>query len=278
MPLTHSPGKAGTSTDPPSEGNFKEESNKNTDELRINAASVVKLPPFWKENPSLWFVQVESAFAIHRITSDDTKFRYVVLNLDPTALPLVSDIVSRPPEGKKYEALKARLIGAFDETTESKLRKLLRGHEIGDEKPSVFLQRLKNLAGESIRTVLAISEVADLSKLALQADKIADIAKSSISAVEHTGSITMTTTDERIEKLTKMVQALSRRQQSQTRNFERRSRSKTRSQYVRNRSKSRENYNATTNGICYYHNRFADKAWQCKQPCAWKKTPNVLEN
>ena len=94
--------------------------------LSLNAASLVKLPPFWKDNPSLWFAQVEAAFAISRITSDETKFRYVILNIDTTALPLVSDIIATPPEQGKYNALKSRLIGSLDETSESKLRKLLR--------------------------------------------------------------------------------------------------------------------------------------------------------
>lgn len=93
------------------------------------------------------------------------------------------------------------MIGSLDETAESKLRKLLRGNEIGDQRPSVFLQKLRNLAGgqcndnvlrtlfmeqlpENIRTVLAISEVTDLSKLATQADKVADITKPSLAVVQ----------------------------------------------------------------------------------------------
>lgn len=47
---------------------------------------LVKLPPFWKDNPTLWFAQVDASFALSRITSDDTKFRYVIVNLDQTVL------------------------------------------------------------------------------------------------------------------------------------------------------------------------------------------------
>ncbi|KYM93622.1 hypothetical protein ALC62_15779 [Cyphomyrmex costatus] len=113
----------------------------------IEAATYAKIPPFWKENPALWFAQIEAAFNISRITSDDTKYRYVILHLDNTSLPFVSDIISNPPPTERYQALKDRIIRSFDETGESKLRKLIRGNELGDDKPSNFLQRLRNLAG-----------------------------------------------------------------------------------------------------------------------------------
>lgn len=53
----------------------------------VNATHVVRLPPFWKNNPRLWFAQVEAVFAINRITSDESKFRYVTVHLDQNVLP-----------------------------------------------------------------------------------------------------------------------------------------------------------------------------------------------
>ncbi|KAK2577096.1 hypothetical protein KPH14_001015 [Odynerus spinipes] len=167
----------------------------------INAASLVKLPAFWRDNPSLWFVQVECAFALSKIQSDETKFRYVVLHLDSDALSIVSDILISSPSKGKYQELKNRIINSYEESNESKLRRLLKGREIGDEKPSKFLQQLRNEAGgqcndtvlktlfleqlpENIRAVLAISDTQDLGKLALQADKITEMIRPSIIMVE----------------------------------------------------------------------------------------------
>jgi len=112
----------------------------------IEATQAVRLPPFWKGNPQLWFAQVEAAFVINRITSDETKFRYVTLHLDPSVLPLVADIITSPPDGDRYATIKERLVSVLGETSASRLRKLLASHELGDDKPSILLQRLRNLA------------------------------------------------------------------------------------------------------------------------------------
>lgn len=32
------------------------------------------MPPFWPEEPALWFAQIKSQFAITEITADTTKF------------------------------------------------------------------------------------------------------------------------------------------------------------------------------------------------------------
>lgn len=216
----------------------------------------------------------------------------MILNLDTTALPLVTDILAAPPENGKYDMIKARLIGSLDETNESKLRKLLRGHEIGDEKPSTYLQRLRNLSGgqcndsvlrtlfmeqlpENIRTVLAISEMTDLSKLAAQADKVADIVKPSIAAVAPVGSQTSasSSSDEKVEELTKMVNLLVK----EVKKCRFRSRSRPRYDRYRARSQSRGK-DTDGNDLCYYHNKFGDKSWKCRKPCSWKKPADETGN
>lgn len=257
----------------------------------IGAATLAKLPPFWKENPILWFIQVEAAFTLARITNDDTKFRYVILNLDSTTLPFVSDIVANPPPHDKYQALKDRIIRSFDETAESKLRKLIRGHEIGDDKPSNYLQRLRNLAGgqcndsvlrtlffeqlpESVRSVLAISEVADLSVLASQADKIYEITKPTINALTYVkpSSSSQTTPKDLIDDLSKRLDALTKELRNQ-----RRQRSRSRQAHSpRDKSKSKER-DQEENAMCWYHRQFGERAKKCQQPCEYQ-TKNKTEN
>jgi len=42
----------------------------------------IRIPPFWAENPAVWFAQLEGQFALSNITQDATKFYYVISQLD----------------------------------------------------------------------------------------------------------------------------------------------------------------------------------------------------
>ncbi|GBN01400.1 Transposon Ty3-I Gag-Pol polyprotein, partial [Araneus ventricosus] len=165
----------------------------------------VKLPPFWKANPALWFVQLDAQFALAGITVDDTKFNHVISAVDSEILNSVSDIILRPPDIDKYTILKKRLIELHSETEASKIRTLLQGLELGDQRPSQLLTRMRALAGDTVgepllkslwmgrlpnstQTILAaLSE--DLAGLATVADKISDLTNhSNINAVHVTPS------------------------------------------------------------------------------------------
>lgn len=121
--------------------------------------------------------------------------------MDPTIISFVTDLITDPPEQNKYEAIKRRIINAFGEFKEAKLRKLLRGQELGEDKPSHLLQRLRNLAGsddtysiirslfleqlpESARNILAVSSEGDLDTLAMQANKIMEAIKPQLEMVQ----------------------------------------------------------------------------------------------
>ncbi|XP_012141582.1 uncharacterized protein LOC105662583 [Megachile rotundata] len=258
----------------------------------IEVARVVKLPPFWKENPILWFKQVEAAFAVSRITNDDSRFRYVILNLEQAVLPIVSDILESPPDFGKYEALKNRIISVLAETNESRLRKLLHGHDLGDEKPSVFLQKMRHLASgqcsdsvlrslfleqmpSNIRTILTISETPDLSKLALQADKIIEMTRgNNISSVDPVNSISNLVDKDSLAKqvaeLKSLVETLSVDVNRNRDRFRHHSKYRHRSN-SRRRYNNFNNYNSNNNHnlqqVCFFHKKFGKLARKCQQPC-----------
>ena len=85
-----------------------------------NSASVnavaLKLPPFWTNQPEIWFAQCEAQFLLRNVTVDDTKFAYIVSSLDSTSAGEVSDIILHPPGLVKYDLLKNALIKAFGRT------------------------------------------------------------------------------------------------------------------------------------------------------------------
>ncbi|XP_046144410.1 uncharacterized protein LOC123988426 [Osmia bicornis bicornis] len=271
----------------------KETVNEPAPEASINSATLRRLPPFWKENPAAWFITVEMTFDLARITSDDTKYRYVVTNLDHTVLPFVMDVLASPPARGKYEEIKKRIIETFDESHETKLRKLLRGSEVVDEKPSHCLQRLRNLAGgqvgenvlrtlfleqlpESMRTVLAISDTADLQRLALLADKIAEMSAPRVAAIEASTpvipppSTRIEALEAKVEKLVSMVETLTTRQSRQP--YRSQPRWRPRGSPGRGRSGSRST-SREGNNYCFYHRRFAERAHRCVIPCGWPGPP-----
>ncbi|GFY50003.1 retrovirus-related Pol polyprotein from transposon 297 [Trichonephila inaurata madagascariensis] len=78
----------------------------------------VKVPPFWRANPEIWFSQMESQF--------------------PEELGIVGDIILNPPAVKPYAALRTRLCLQYAETEEQRLRGLISGMQLGDRTPSPF--------------------------------------------------------------------------------------------------------------------------------------------
>lgn len=263
------------------------------EESEICAPKMIKLPSFWKDNPALWFLQVEASFALWRISSNESKYRYVLVHLDASVLPFVSDIISTPSVTGKYDALKKRIVDSFDETSKTKLRKLLRGQEFTTEKPSNLLQKLRNLAGgqcndivlrtlfleqlpDNVRTILAISEVSDLSKLALQADKIFEMSNTNINQVctntENSNSDNSNKIVSEINELKATIESLTgqlkgrRSEQCRSRS---RSRSMSKGRFDRRNMSPAPSQQEDT-GICYYYRRFGKEAYHCLLPCNWK--------
>jgi hypothetical protein len=70
----------------------------------------VQLPPFWAERPAVWFAQVEAQSALAGISSEKTKFYYVISQLDHRYAAEVEDIITSPPERDPYTTLKAELV------------------------------------------------------------------------------------------------------------------------------------------------------------------------
>lgn len=270
------------------------------EEVSVNIESLraVKLPQlFWRDNPTRYFTVAEMTFVLQRIISDETKYKYVVIHLDADLLGLVGDIIDAPPAQGKYEAIKKRIIDSLSESQETRLRRLLRGQVMSKEKPSMFLQRLKNLASgqcnesvlrslfmeqmpEYIRSILAISQLDDLTTLATQADHIAEVTRpqamtdggfgsgsvfhtTHIPAKAHTETAEKPVQESGVNKLCQAVEALMREVK--------------RAFHVRGREKKREGRCSRSNtphrdvrhDICYFHRKFGTDVRKFRQPCAW---------
>ncbi|XP_022830390.1 uncharacterized protein LOC111359164 [Spodoptera litura] len=152
-----------------------------------------RIPDFWRDQPRLWFVQCEAVLSPQKL-SDEARFNMVVTKLGKEVVQQVSDILLKPPETKKFETLKARLLTVYEESEMRQFQKLLSEMELGDQKPSQLLRRMRDLAREKIpdetlsimwqghlpspvRAVLAVTEAKNLETLAAIADKVMETSK-----------------------------------------------------------------------------------------------------
>jgi hypothetical protein len=101
----------------------------------------VRLPPFWRDKPALWFAQVEA-------------------QLNQQNAAEVEDIITAPPAHDPYDRLKAELISSLSTSREQRVRQLLSHEEMGDSNPSQFLRHIKGLApdiaDDFLRTIWTI--------------------------------------------------------------------------------------------------------------------------
>lgn len=260
----------------------------------VSAVSVaLKLPPFWPADPELWFAQVEAQFACRRITSQRSKFDYVVSSLAPEFAGEVRDLLVTPPTEEPYTTLKTQLTKRTTASEQKKLQLLFTSEELGDRKPTQLLRRMQQLLGNrsgmidgsflrelflqrlppNVRMVLASSpEGTGLEQLAELADKVMEVAAPnppSIAGVTASSTLAAEVGQLRdnISRLEKMVQSLARSHSY--------SRSHSRSSRRPSTPPATDSSDATdpphdSDSLCWYHHKFGTNAQKCRAPCSWK--------
>lgn len=240
-----------------------------------------RAPSFWRNNPELWFLQIESSFQASGITSDQTKYHNVVAALDCEVLTYVRDILQDPPTENCYDTLKARIIKHFAETETTRLRLLFQELSLGDKKPSQLLHEMQNLASGQMtddgikalwlqrlpvemQQILSVS-CESLSGLSQIADKISEV--SGNSPVCSVSSGCSQSCQDAIAVLNSQVAELSSK-------IDKLSQNRSRSRYRRrsfSRSKQRSQSKNDKRIICYYHRRFNRNARKCNPPCEFQE-------
>ncbi|GBM54004.1 hypothetical protein AVEN_228757-1 [Araneus ventricosus] len=94
-------------------------SNTTGEKYEANNVSA-KIPPFWEEKPEILFFQVEAQFSIANITQDQTKFNYLIAQLEPKVVENIWNII-QSERNDKYVAEKE---STFKESEEKKARQL----------------------------------------------------------------------------------------------------------------------------------------------------------
>ncbi|XP_041975967.1 uncharacterized protein LOC121730842 [Aricia agestis] len=259
---------------------FKEEAS--TAALASISVST-KLPEFWTDLPRLWFAQFESVMAPQK-QGEETKFNLVISKLGKEAIQQVSDLVMSPPAQDKYTALKERLLQVYEESAERQMQKLVSELELGSQRPSQFLRRMKDLGRSaqisdntlkslwlskmpsSVRAVMAVCEDQSLDKLAAMADKITEYTNVGDVAAVSCKKAADGQPDEQMSRLELEVAAL--RAELRSRGCSRRN---DRPTDFRRRSTSRpRRVPGDPDWLCRFHFRYRSRASRCEQPCAWR--------
>lgn len=249
----------------------------------------VRAPPFWKENPALWFRQLESQFHMNGIVASETKYHIAVSALDTAIISQVSDVVMNPPAANiMYETLKNRLQERYAESQERRFKKLLNNIDLGDKRPSHLWREMHDLAGarvdedflralwlqrlpSQVQAILSTDE-GDINRTLASADRIMEVLNINVdvqmvagsSAAENNPVSSCVSDFERlsmqVNELTKQVSSLTEKKRSG------RDRSDSRG---RRANASSRNRNEDSERMCWYHFHFGSNATKCNKPCTF---------
>lgn len=256
--------------------------NDQTDAEETQLARVaVKPAPFCRNDPKLWFFQLDAQFKLGKIVQDETKFYTAISALDTEILQSVREIVLKPPANNKYEDLKTKLISVYEESENTKLKQLLQDLQLGDMRPSHLLAKMQELAGDNfkstvlqslwlnrlpnnIQAILASSNEA-LPQLAQMADKIHEVLQPHVIHQVQYPSADIASLQQQIQELSSQVAALTTRSR-----FHTRGRSQSRNRNYRRRQRT-PTPSVPQHDICFYHHRFGAKARKCTPPCNFQQ-------
>jgi hypothetical protein len=114
---------------------------------------VVRLSPFWAERPAVWFIHAEAQFPLAGISSEKTKFCYVISQLDHPYAKEVEDIINSPSERDCYITLRTELVRRLSPSRKQRILQLLT-LEMGDRKRLQFLRHLRSVTPRRARRLL----------------------------------------------------------------------------------------------------------------------------
>lgn len=274
---------------------------RNLPEQITPAVNVTKchLPPFWRQDPMVWFAQVEAEFRSAHIIASSRKFNKVIASLPPDVAMDVRDIIFNPPIVSPYEFVKAEIIKRTSQSEKKRLQQLLSNEVLGDQSPSQLLRKLQQLLGgaaidesilreiflnrlpSEVQKILIASRNTSLQDLADMADQVLEITSPvTISAIRDSYSgvkqdnyesrfstleSTMKELAVHVSKLSQDVSRLTSMDQSFSKsNCNNKPRSRSTSRHSRHSPNTDPDKR-----LCWYHYTFADQAKKCIPPCAW---------
>ena len=151
------------------------------------------LPQYESEDAEAYFCLVDATFAAYEVTDEAKKFLLTMGALTPELRVTAKKIFELEPE-QRYQALKKLIVEKTKKPENQRIQQLLNGAQIGDRRPSDYLQYLRQLMGEKkeengtilrtiflnnlpaqMRPIVAATKALTLDDHAETADKIFDL-------------------------------------------------------------------------------------------------------
>jgi len=166
---------------------------------RTTSPTSIRIPPFWSDDPELWFTRLEAQFETYKVETQKAKFNYVVQALDNATIQEVRTVARNPQVHEEYDNIKQALLQAFGRTQEDKDAALFALNGLGDRKPSslfryidslstdrdtfvkaFFMAQLPSdvravLAGQNFPSNMALAEAADSIIASQQSSKVSEV-------------------------------------------------------------------------------------------------------
>ena len=115
----------------------------------LSAHVAFRAPPFCNQDPAMGFAIIECNFKAASIKANLTKVTHATALLPPDVLFKVSDVISNAAASTTpYDDLKAAVLSRLQSTVTPRLQELLSKEELGVEKLSDLLRRMKKLLGD----------------------------------------------------------------------------------------------------------------------------------
>jgi len=226
-----------------------------------------RLPDFWVEDPTVWFLQVDAKFRRANITRSRTKYEYVMPLLPPKVLTQCRDIIiaaSGDAELEPFERLRERLVGSYTPSKWQLAYQIIHHPDIGDRRPSQLMASMLALLPEGerpgilfqahflerlpaeMRKTLGTIKFESCREMAAHGDLIWD------AAMEHS-----------------QVVAAVQRSASPAGRSGSPGRSSSPGRSGRRDKRSGTPGPSKRGGLCHYHQRWGADAHRCLPPCAW---------
>ena len=117
--------------------------DKNVEHTTHELCKVLKIPPLWMDHPEIWLFQGKMQFKINWIVWEETKFNYLVSQLEPKYVENIWNIITNN-SARNYSEFKTRLLDLFKESKNTRIKKLINGIDLNNLKPNQLPQKLRS--------------------------------------------------------------------------------------------------------------------------------------